>query len=180
MTREEEQFFRDVYVRFYSELLQYCFIKLNGNQSQAQEICQDTFLVFMDEPREFPNEKAIRAFLFRTTRNLVARFYLKNKKERERLTSLDSMPPGVEYEKLSYQMDFEYWLGLKTPIAEMKQEILEALTKEEQELYTWYFIEHLSPDSIGKRLGISANAVHQRLHRLRKNIKQQVKQLKLV
>lgn len=180
MTREEEQFFHQVYTKFYTELLRYCLIKLNGNQSQAQEICQDTFLIFMDTARDFPNEKAIQAFLFRTARNLVARLYLKNKKERERLTSLDSILPGMEYETLSYQMDFEYWLGLKVPIDEKKQEILEALSKEELELYNWYFVEHLSPDTIGKRLGISANAVHQRLHRLRKNIKQRVKQLKLI
>lgn len=180
MTREEEQFFHHVYTRFYADLLRYCLIKLNGNQSQAQEICQDTFLIFMDAPRDFPNEKAIQAFLFRTARNLVARLYMKNKRERERLTSLDNMPPGMEYEKLSYQMDFEYWLGLRVPIGEKKREVLEALSREEQELYTWYFIEHQTSATISKRLGISVNAVHQRLHRLRKSIKQRIKQLKLL
>ena len=179
MTRDEEQFFHQIYVRFYTDLLRYCLIKLNGNQAQAQEICQDAFLIFMDTAGDFPNEKAIQAFLFRTARNLVARLYLKNKRERERLTSLDSMPPEMEYEKLSYQMDFEYWLGLRIPIGEKKREVLEALSKEEQELYIWYFIEHRTPNAISKRLGISVNAVHQRLHRLRKSIKQRIKQMNL-
>lgn len=180
MTKEEEQYFHDTYQRFYPALLQYCVIKLNGNQSLGLEICQDTFPVFMDAPRDFPNDDAIRAFLFRTARNLVARLYQKQARERARITYFEDMPPNFEYERLSYQMDLEYWLGLQVPIGEKKEEILSALSHDERELYVWYFVEHQSPEAIAARLGIRPNAVHQRLHRLRKEIKMHVKRLKLL
>lgn len=180
MTKEEERLYHDTFVALYPSLLRYCLIKLNNNRSQAQEICQDAFLILMDRGHDFPNQDAMRAYLFRTARHLIARFLRKRQREQERLTSLDNMPPGLESENLSYQVDFEYWLGLKVPIKEAKWEILDSLSAEEQDLYIWYFIEKQTAEEIAQRLNIHPNAVHQRLHRLRKCIMGRIEKLKLI
>jgi len=67
------------------------------------------------------------------------------------------------------------------PTQEWRQTLVEALAKLDpgsRELVTMFYARGLTPQEIGKVLGVSTNAVHVRLHRVLQRLRSMIEQEK--
>lgn len=148
-----EQEFLRAYDEYADRLFRYSLIKVS-NREQARDIVQETFThtwSFIVEGGRIHN---IKAFLYRTTNNLIIDWYRKKKS-----VSLDQL---VEqgFNPRDNKENPEFASDVKQAI-----KLIEKIDDPYREALVLRFVEDLSPSEIAETLGVSANVVSVRINR---------------
>jgi RNA polymerase sigma-70 factor (ECF subfamily) len=139
-------------------IFRHCYFK-TSDRELAQDMTQDVFLKAWSYMQSQPIRN-VRAFLYRLADNLVIDWYRKKKS-----SSLDSlMEEGFEPADLHSRVEERAELSLA--FAKLQE-----LSKDNQKLIVWRFVDDLSPREIAEILGEQENTVSVRIHRALKQLR---------
>jgi len=150
--------FKKIYGEYSDSIFRFCLSRVSARE-QALDLTQETFLRLWQTLLEEKPIKNQRAFLFTVAHRLIIDWYRKKKSY-----SLDKMmgeensffdPPD---EKSTRQVE----LGAE---GRYILEKINSLSDSNRDALYLRFVEDLSPEEIGKILGISANAASVRINR---------------
>ena len=150
---------RETVERYKSTVYSLIYARLK-NKHEADDVFQETFLLYYQKTLSFENEAARKAWLIKTALNLCKRHDLSSWATKvERLSDDDSSA-----------IDF--------PLTEAENDVLQAVLSLREKLripvYLYYYTG-LSISEIAAQLGIGSGAVQVRLVRARKELKNKLK-----
>lgn len=141
----------------YDKIYRYCYFKIY-NKQLAEDITQETFPRFFRQNLNIDNSKEL-AYLYTIARNLCVDTFRKKTVE-----SLDKIEEEATYDPSDKWADD---FALKSIIAK--------LPKDEQELLLLRYANELPINSICKITGLSRFAIHRRLSKALKLLKEELK-----
>ena len=141
----------------YNKIYRYCYFKLYDKQL-AQDITQETFLRFFQQNISSNIRKEL-PYLYTIAKNLCADNFRKKSVE-----SLENVTEETIYNPTD---DWINHLTLKS--------ILSKLPQEEQELIFLRYVNEISITTISKITGVSRFAIHRKLSKIIKWLKEQLK-----
>ena len=142
-----ENIFNEIAEQDYQSIFRYCYVKLD-NEHAAKDCTQEVFLILYSKMDKLKLSENVRAWLYRTADNVMKNYRKKNKIT----VSLDDVNETTE-DNYSVEKPFE-----------------DIISKDEYELLNSYYINGDSIETISKQLGISKDAVYQRIHRIKTKI----------
>lgn len=146
----------EIYQRHYPELLKYCLAACQ-DRALAEDLVQETFLKALQNADTFEDlgSSQRRAWLFRTTKNLIYDRYRRAVLESQYVQTLDEdavfLDPGIQ--KVENEL------------------VLRNLSPEDRTLFTLRYIEGYNASEISEMLDIPSGTVRARLSRCRKYLK---------
>ncbi len=147
---------------------------MTGNVETAKDITQEVFLIAYQKGNDFLKHEKPEAFLYKTAKNLIMANYRKG--QREIFLEPDENMVGTGRDV------FEEICRVKEDsiaIEWYREIILEQLSTTKRQLYNMYYIEGKSMKEIAGVLGFNEFTLRMRYVRLRREIKEQVKELQL-
>lgn len=167
--RDFEELCRENYARIY----RYIFA-MTGNRESAEDLIQDVFTVAIEKGEAFLQHENPPAFLYKTARNMTFTYI----KQRRRTSAelLDENTPDGDgdlsdtlLKTYDRQIDETAYAG----------QVLQDLDSGQRALYEKRYVERLPIRDISQELGTSEPAMRMRLVRLRRDIQEVVRELKL-
>jgi RNA polymerase sigma-70 factor (ECF subfamily) len=165
--------FEELCCENYSRIYKYVFA-LTGNRESSEDLIQDVFTVAFEKGEAFLTHENPPAFLYKTARNL-SYTYLK-RSQRHRSEYLDESYPDGDadlFEKLLSERDSQIDETAYTGM------VINRLEPKQQALYAQRYIDRKPIREIADENGVSEPAMRMRLVRLRREICNAVKDLKL-
>jgi RNA polymerase sigma-70 factor (ECF subfamily) len=158
-----EQAFRNAFDEFADELFRHALYRLSDRE-KALDLVQDTFVRAWEYARTGTEIENLRAFLYRTMRNLIIDEY-----RRKKAVSLDAM---AEEEGATPLPSDEDALGAAVDRldAERALALVSTLPEQHAEVVLLRFMDGLSIPEIADRIGASENLVSVRIHRALKTL----------
>lgn len=166
-TRAESSIYMTLEERFLKEydihadsVFRFCLFKLSDRE-EAKDVVQETFTKSWSYLANGGEIRNVKAFLFRTARNLIIDKYRKKKTE-----SLDSMtdagfdPEYIEDREIGDTVD-----------AEIAMKLLDGLPPDYREVILMRYVEEMSVGEISEALGERAGNVSVKLHRAMSKLK---------
>lgn len=154
--REE---FLNAYDSYADALFRHCVFRVHDRE-RAKDLVQDTFTKTWDHIASGGTIENMRAFLYRTMKNLIIDSYRKK--------TTDSL-------EMLLDDGFEPEAGEATPItgAEAREAIatFAQLPEEDREVLLLRFVEGWEPREIAEELGLSSNVVSVRINRAIKKVR---------
>lgn len=146
----------------YDKVFDWCHSKPEISEYDAEEITQETFLLFYEKLDILEDDK-IGRWLISTAKNKCYEFY-RRKNKRQLMLSLEESFNSVD--------DFlmvrdQYFKVTDEEIQKSLEVILKALNKDEYMLYYKKFVEGKKHKEIAEELGITVGNVNARSFRLR-------------
>ena len=141
----------------YNKIYRYCYFKLY-NKQLAQDITQETFLRFFQQNVSINIRKEL-PYLYTIAKNLCADNFRKKNVE-----SLENVTEEAIYNPT------DNWINHLT-----LKSILSKLAQEEQELIFLRYVNEISITTISKITGVSRFAIHRRLSKIIKWLKEELK-----
>ena len=150
----------------YMQIYRYCYKSLESKEEYAYDITNEVFVLLCEKWDSLEKER-IKAWLYRAADNLLKEFF---RKHRKRLKELTSIEETGEYggHHLSYEQNFDNISD--DDIERYRDEILDALSDDEKDLFDMVFTEKMPYDEICGELFISKGTFKKRLYRLRQKI----------
>jgi len=162
MASTKEQFI-DAFEKHSDELFRHATMRLSDRE-RAVEITQETYLRAWDYVRRGTEVREMRAFLFKTLRNLIIDEYRKHKShsleamiEVEAGESIEAILPKDETNTLEAAMERHEGVRALEALKDLPEPYREALALR--------YIDGLSPREIADIVGESENVVSVRVHR---------------
>lgn len=156
--------FETIYEKESDAVFRFCLFRVSDRE-QALDITSEAFLKLWQNLTEGKEDiHNIKAFLFTIVRHLIIDWYRKKK------STLFSSMKNTSYNE-EEEMGYDPSDGMTTANLELGAEgrylmgKINELSKAHQYPVYLRFVEDLSPEEIGKILGISANAVSVRINR---------------
>jgi RNA polymerase sigma-70 factor (ECF subfamily) len=172
MKREFEinHIFEKIYNEEGDAIFRFCFVRVSDRE-QALDITQETFLRLWQGLVEEKKIRNNRAFLFTVARNLVIDWYRKKKSISFEEMSYNNDDGEIEYEPSDEMTAERQMFGVE---GRYLLEKINELSPINQEPVYLRFVEDLSPQVIGKILGISANTASVRINRGLQELREKV------
>jgi RNA polymerase sigma-70 factor, ECF subfamily len=152
----KEEAFAELYARYSRGIYAYCR-RILGNESEAEDIFQETFLSFLkstEKEREMTN---VQAFLLRIARNLCLN---ENRQKRSRVFSLDDFDLGTEDNRME-----------RTEITKIIVSTLELLPEEQKEAVILQIYHDMTYQDMSEFLGLPVSTVRNRVTRGKQQIR---------
>ncbi len=160
--------FRTLYNRHYDAILAY-FLRRSG-RAVAQDLTAEVFLVAWRRIDDVPRGEETVLWLYGVAANVAAHQRRSTARSARLETRLRAVPQPEQRDEPERQVvqsaEYELVLAAAARLRDADQEILR--------LAAW---EELPHDQISRLLGISVNAVDQRLHRARKRLAKEFRKL---
>ena len=142
----------------YIGIFHYCMLRLGNDIYGAEECTQDVFLLLWEKKNHLDLDENIRGWLYAAADRVIKDF------QRRKLTSLEIMTDNFD---VISDISVDLTLDDKMPV----YDVLDALTEEEYTLLRKYYsIEHGTRNELAKELGISLNALYQRIHNIKNKL----------
>jgi len=148
--------------------------KRTNNSHEAQDLCSDIILAAISSARKNSDIKNPYAFIWTVARRVYADY-----SEKRRL-SANSAVSGYFDEALNVRFDpIDEYIENENDKSQLKRIMREImfLSKIYRDVCVMHYLDEMKISDIAKRLGISENAVKQRLHSARENIKKGVEKM---
>jgi len=164
--KEIKENFIQAYEEHSDAIFRFCFYKLYFDREKAKNFMQKTFTKtwgYLTKGKEIDN---LRAFLYKTARNLIIDYHRK-KKEQSLENILES---GMQFgdsntEEIHDKIEVEKY-----------KKMMQDLNDKYREAVMLRYIEELKPQEIAEILDISVNNVSVRIHRGLNRLKKLVEQ----
>lgn len=151
-----------LFYRTYAPLLRrYIQLKIS-DQSDAEEVLQDSLFAFLEAIRDFGGRSSIKTFLFSITNHKIIDFYRKKKIKQVVFSRLPNLS-----ELISPVLNPEEELNA----GELKQKIIRTLSRlipRYRQVLILKYLEDVSVEDIARKLAISFKSAESRLFRARK------------
>ncbi len=164
--QEIKENFIQAYEEHSDAIFRFCLYKLYFDREKAKDLMQQTFTKTWDYISEGKEIDNLKAFLYKTARNLIIDYHRK-KKEQSLENILES---GIQFgdsstEKIHDQIEVEKY-----------KKLMQDLDKKYREAVMLRYIEELKPQEIAEILDISVNNVSVRIHRGLNKLKKLIEQ----
>lgn len=169
MKRDMERTFLDAYEACADAIFRFCYFRV-GNSAVAEDLVQETFTRTWKYLSDGHEIDSLKAFLYRTARNLIIDGSRKKKLDAsvEERTELGLEPKDDDAESILLKIEWHELLRK-----------MNLLTDSERELLLLRFVEGYTPKEIACLLQESPNTVSVRIHRAKKTLKAFWKQKQL-
>lgn len=144
--------YRDIVTKYYKEIFNYCYVKLKYNREDAKECTQEAFMILLLKWKTISSTENIRAWLYRTSDNVMRNFKKKSYRYKEELSTFDNLQG---HQKLIYEDDYGTF------------ELLSILSMEEQKLLREYYLDRATARELSNKYKISENAIYVKIHRIK-------------
>lgn len=168
---ENDILFENITETYYAEIYKYLVFCLK-DEDRAGDILQDTFVVVYKNIEKLKNHENVGGFVFRTAQNLVKNY---KKQLYKRITKELSIDEGI-IDIRDYNADIESTMDSRIDEYDYVTDIIESLDDEKKRLYKMYYIENIPMKEIAKSLNIEYTALRMKYVRLRREIKELVKE----
>ncbi|HOX02986.1 MAG TPA: RNA polymerase sigma factor [Candidatus Paceibacterota bacterium] len=174
---ESEQF--EAFMRDHQDMVYTVAIRLLGNDADAQDVCQETFLRAYDRFAELIKTQTVGGWLRTVARNLALN-HLTRYRARWRFFS-EMMPEGEEGQfeadlaappESNAPGDADRWADL--------EDVLRRLPEHQRVPLVLFHFEELSYEEIARRLGVSLSKVKTDIHRARQSLAKKMEQMGLL
>lgn len=150
--------------KYYPDIYKFCCAKCR-NADAAQDITQETFLLFVNKAGELTDDN-IRSWLLTAANNKLCEYFRKNQIE-DGFVSIDEVDIPVFD---SYEHD----KAEVVTFDDIQRKILNVLNDSERELFIKLYIEKKSVNLLSEEMDISYDNLRTRKSRLKKKIKRSV------
>lgn len=160
MPQALERYFLDAYEAHADAIFRFCFFRVS-NRAVAEDLVQETFTRTWKYLHDGNQIDSVKAFLYRTARNLVIDGVRQKKPQAsvdERI-ELGLEPKGDDAETILLKLELQEVL-----------EKIDRLSGQERELLLLRFVEGYKPKEIAQMLNESPNTVSVRIHRAKKSL----------
>lgn len=164
MGKITEKAFIEAYDEYADEIFRFCAFRINDRE-RARDIMQDAFTrtwAYIIAGNEIEN---LRAFLYKTARNLCT-----NEQVRSKSFSLDEMQDASGYDPEDKQTESPEDIAE----ASVLRAHIAALDEAAQEVITLRYMNGLAVNEIGEILGEAPNTVSVRIHRAIQELKKRM------
>lgn len=159
--RGDESAFVEVYHRHRDAVFGFAY-RLIGSIEIAEDITHDCFLSLMKNLERYDSKKAsLKTYLLAAVRNLALKHFNKTKAS----VSVEDLQYEIPVKNLSHERLIEQ------EVSALVQKAIIELPPYQREALILFEYENLSLLEIAEIIGIDANAVKQRLHRARTNLR---------
>ncbi|NOY97046.1 MAG: RNA polymerase sigma-70 factor [Chlorobi bacterium] len=164
--------FKEVFRLLYPRLKGYCKLFIS-NESQVEDIIQESFLNLWEKRSSIQTEKSVESFVFVIVRNRCLN-YLKKKKLEEGKIELENLNI-VELQYL-YQLDFteKEEKSLEEMLIESFQKAVDELPEKMKEVFTRCKIEGEKQKEVAEELGISLKMVEKHISKAKQQIRKRL------
>jgi len=149
MQADDEEAYRELYLRYYERLCRYIF-SLSANRAQAEDIVQEVMLQFWKKRHKSQIHTSISAYLYQSVRNKYIDALKKNRHHNTYLAQLQ-LNAIVEIENEAATVRAERLAALHQAIA--------ALPTKRKEVFILSKMQHLKYKEIAEQLDISERTV---------------------
>lgn len=148
-------------------------MRMCGNQEEAEDLVQDTFLTMTRSLDGFRSESALSTWLFTIARSLCIKKRRRSKFAPKRLESIDGGPDdqALQLPDVARLPDEEVAGGQVQRALDLAISTLKPMYREVLVLRD---IEGLSAPQVSESLGLSVQAVKSRLHRARERVRLEI------
>jgi len=161
----EKEAFEEIVTKYQS----FCYtlaLRILKNPMEAEEATQDSFIKAYRSLKFFNRKSKFSSWLYRITYNTSISYYRKQKKhETFEIVKYDRIH-GVE-NKHSETLDKKRFL----------EEAISKLNEQDASIITLFYFEELSMEEIGKILALRPNLVKVKLHRARKKLANELRDI---
>lgn len=166
-----DTFFEEICEKYYKDIYKYIVFVLK-DRDISNDIVQDTFIVVYKNIEKVYNHENPGGFVFRTAQNLVKNY---KKELYKRLINEVNIDDGItDIRDLSTSI--ENSLNAEINEYEYITDIIDSLSDDKKRLYKMYYIEKKSMKEIAASEGIEYTALRMKYVRLRKEIKNKVRE----
>ena len=163
----DEKAFDELHRR-YARLLQgFFFRRLGGDEQQAADLLQDTFIRVWTSRKLYSASQLFRTWLFSIAYNLCKNIYRSNQHKQVYLESLSTEEP-IEEERTTIQLDADTF-------DQALQQELSRLHESQQLLFELRFTQELTIPEIAAIMDIPEGTVKSRLHTLINHLRLKLK-----
>ena len=167
-----DKFFHNLCKENYKQIFKYILVMIH-DKSVAEDIVQEVFLIAYEKRTVIFSYENKRAFLYKVSKNLTNEYIRKNQKckivelnennivDEEDLCDLICHKEDEKIDEQKYIAD-----------------VINELPKDKKELYHLYYIDKVPMKNIAKELNLNEATLRMRFVRLRKDIKNKVKNIK--
>ncbi len=157
----------------YKRIYKYVF-GMTGSKEATEDLIQDVFTVAYEKGEFFLQHEKPIAFLYKTARNLTLT-YLK----RQRVSTMEYLSENIAQDNTDLCEKLLMELDRNIDETAYTGHVISSLNSSQHKLYKQRYIEGKSIKEIAMDQGISETAMRMRLVRLRREIQDIVKKLKL-
>lgn len=157
----------------YSRIFKY-ILAATGDKEYSENLTQEVFFIAFKKGDRFLQHNIPEAFLYKTARNLILEYFRKSKKYlTEELDENILLPQPDVFDLICQQYND------RIDIEAYRHKVLDMLSVEDKQLYDAHYKERLTMHEIAKNMQMNETAVRMRYVRLRKKIRQLIKELQL-
>jgi RNA polymerase sigma-70 factor (ECF subfamily) len=161
--------FKEVFQLLYPRLKRYCKLFIS-NDSQVEDIIQESFISLWDNKDSINPDKSIESFVFVIVRNKCLNFLKKQKLENEKV---DIENLNVAELQFLYQLDFieKEDEGIEEQLIEAFQNAVDELPDKMKAVFTLCKINGKKQKEVAKELGISLKMVEKHIAKAKEQIR---------
>ena len=145
-------------------------VRLTGNEEDARDVVQETYLRAWKGLKRFRGDAAFTTWLYRITANVS--YTLVDRRRRRRTSPIEDVPEQID---IGVEARTEDLVGATLGLSELA-ESLDRLSPSLRSLVILKDVYGLSHEEIAEDLGISVSAAKVRLHRGRKRLREMLDQ----
>ena len=161
-----EDRFTLIYNQYKSSIYKFCLVKLNGDNSGAEDCMQNVFMTFYRKLRNNEEITNPRAYLYKIAGNYIMKHIEANAKQNNTILPLEDYTDKVVDDRDSVDSRIDYQI--------LNEKLNKLLTPNEQQLLQLKYIDDLTIEQVAKVLGVNKQTVAKRLQRLRDKIKNSI------
>ncbi len=160
LAKGDEEAFREFHAAYFSRLHHFLLVVTRGDEAQAQEALQETFLRVARSSRVFESEEFFWSWLRAVARNIARDA---NRKQRRYWSLLErfthqSQPSPVH----------------EASLADLLEESVAELDSDERRLIEGKYLQGETVRELSAQAGLTEKAVESRLLRLRRNLRESI------
>lgn len=142
--------------KYYRELYNYCFAKLNYKKQSAEDCTQELFLIFLKKHPKLDETDNIRIWLYRAADNVIKAH---NRKNAHNDISLDEYSEAMN-------------IPAPDSFGQQQTNLSDWLTDEEINIVRLYYeTDYGNKELVAKKLGITVTALYQRINKIKNKLK---------
>ena len=158
--------FTQIYNQYKSSIYKFCLVKLNGDNSDAEDCMQNVFMTFY---KKLCNNEEIanpRAYLYRIANNYIMKHIEANSRENKTSLPIEDYADKIIDERNDADSEIDFKL--------LNEKLNKLLTPNEQQLLRLKYIDDLTIEQVAKVLNTNKQTIAKRLQRLREKIKNSI------
>lgn len=167
-----DAFFTEICQKYYKDVFKYLVFTLK-NEDRANDALQDTFITVYKNIKKVYVHQNQGGYVFKTAQNIAKNYKKELYKRLSREVNIDE---GI-IELRDYNSDIEKAMDSDINEYDYITDIIESLNNDEIKLYNMYYVENKPMKEIAIDLGIEYTALRMKYVRLRRKIKEKVKEV---